>query len=471
MSTNTLNNINNSRESSEERHETAIMPVSAELSDRDVLDHDTKDNQEREAELWESSQGYSPLTDMNLITGDPDDDAAGVFMFSEGPDSSGNTTPSFFAVGDNFQATMEEEEEEEEEEENNTDLIAVADQALAALDADYLSVLQQGRLEEEPKPLDLPSHDASPLFSKNDKDDEFLDQDVAVAADDETAAPATESLPSDSDGKYSAGDGNLIKKEIDTQAVRKAVQAIHLNDPKLSTAFAAWEEQQQIIPRDHALIPKASLAAFRKKTTKAIKASANLSRSATIAQALVRLQLMSKPVLHIHVIGCDRVECETEDRIRTFFGPLVRWLSAGGTNVQLRLLGPGVPERSGPIISCHRAVYHEWLQDHEDADLVIAFNAGVWGYNEWRTTIQMLVQRKHSIPFVVTAYTLYEAQDDAEVIQEEVACCWSSKEEASAACLWAPEINPFSSRVERPTQTAVAGRIYRENSAWQAWSL
>jgi len=35
--------------------------------------------------------------------------------------------------------------------------------------------------------------------------------------------------------------------------------------------------------------------------------------------------------------------------------------------------------------------------------------------------------------------------------------------------LWAPENNYFSSRMERKTASAEAGRPYFENGAWQAW--
>jgi len=140
------------------------------------------------------------------------------------------------------------------------------------------------------------------------------------------------------------------------------------------------------------------------------------------------------------------------------------------------------------VLSCHCAVYEEWLatpdDDNDDcetlrpkADLAIAFNAGVWGYREWKTTIEYMVQQKQSVPFVFTAYTLEEAEDDYDVIQQAVAEAASTDDNnndrisACSCCSWEPEANPFSSREDRYTATAVPGRQYRENAAWQGWLL
>jgi len=66
-----------------------------------------------------------------------------------------------------------------------------------------------------------------------------------------------------------------------------------------------------------------------------------------------------------------------------------------------------------------------------------------------------------AIPFVITAYTVQEAEDDTEVVAAN----------AKACCLWSAEINPFGSRKKRETASAAHGREYRENGAWQAWRL
>jgi hypothetical protein len=80
--------------------------------------------------------------------------------------------------------------------------------------------------------------------------------------------------------------------------------------------------------------------------------------------------------------------------------------------------------------------------------------------------------------FVITAYTLEESEDDASVITEVVETIAINKSiklqensNAIARQLWAPELNPFSSRLERFTASAPPGRKYFENAAWQAWLL
>jgi hypothetical protein len=118
----------------------------------------------------------------------------------------------------------------------------------------------------------------------------------------------------------------------------------------------------------------------------------------------------------------------------------------------------------------HVGVYNEWIVDQKQADLVIAFNAGIWGYDDWRPTVEYLIRAKLSIPFVVTAYTLQEAQDDFDVIHDAVVA-QSSFERAQECCQWQAEVNALASKVPRETATAIAGRHYRENGAWQAWCL
>jgi hypothetical protein len=73
--------------------------------------------------------------------------------------------------------------------------------------------------------------------------------------------------------------------------------------------------------------------------------------------------------------------------------------------------------------------------------------------------------------FVITAYTLEECDDDAEVVAELAGNFASDQSGTVARELWAPEHNPFSSRMERKTKTAAPDRQYFENGAWQAWIL
>ena len=93
--------------------------------------------------------------------------------------------------------------------------------------------------------------------------------------------------------------------------------------------------------------------------------------------------------------------------------------------------------------------------------MIIAFNAGIWGYQEWPETIKALSESVTNVPMVITAYNLLEAQEDMDVIKDSVS--------ASSKLLWEAEENSFGSKVLRETKTS--SNEYRENSGWQAWLL
>jgi len=139
---------------------------------------------------------------------------------------------------------------------------------------------------------------------------------------------------------------------------------------------------------------------------------------------------------------------------------------------------------------------------HTYPNMAIAFNAGIWGYDLWKPTLNALCRIHTPIPFVVTSYTTEEAEDDAEVIAEVIAevkngrCSTSTSGEEEGCtteqkdhgrigssaigpsdiivdnkCLWEVEVNPFGSRKKRDTYAAPKDRLYFENGAWQAWRL
>ena len=489
----------------------------------------TKSDDEEAA--W-SSQGYTPLQDMNLkfsmTSDDNDDEQPPAVLFSQGNSTGGAAVfashpGAFFAdmsadsvhdinpggEDDDWAEVSRHVEHESKNvgESSVENFHSVADQALQALEADYLSTLQSESTAREPE-AELDGAPIDDTRSNNLMDSFFKGFDINQAEQhEEPTSKATRPsvVPSHSESHPT---DTMTHKDVDVEAVRRAVQAIQLRDPLLTNGLEDWEMAQKeaaaSVPRQHCLIPSAPLSAFRKQTAKAVQATANLSRSATIAEALRRLNLLrQQDVLRIHVIGCDHVECDRQERIRTLFGPIVRWIGANAHSpgcLELMLIGPGIPASAmeqSPVnllpntssssglqgthvasgrkslkqaqVSCYNAVYDEWLLTQSDdctADVVVAFNAGIWGYKEWRKTIEQMIQRANDTPFVVTAYTLYEAEDDFEVIQQVSS---KSKELTPARCLWEPEINPYSSKVDRLTLSAVPGRRYRENYAWQAW--
>lgn len=361
-------------------------------------------------------------------------------------------------------------------------------------------------------------------------------------------------------------------KPMDVNAIQKAMHSIRLKSPQLANTLDAGASSSfspssavlqtslgsvinftsqsiQSVERqnisNHAIIPNGPLAAFRRSTPKAKSASANLSRSATLSEAVLRLwplisfrrrmrvmgfrELKSQherkysKTLTIHILGCDRVECSSEETLRKSVGPFARWISAalqsgalsttqtsssGSPEIDsliLEISGPNVPDwilsreinllpsssssESGGLVSAaavfHQREYHEQNASEASAmpppDLAVAFNAGIWGYDSWKPTLSFMCRSEGNdsyacTPFVITAYTIEECEDDAEVISEVAAevvaqRMQSSKHEKKilAHQLWAPESNPFSSRIER--KTASVPRKYYENNAWQAWLL
>ena len=441
---------------SDDDHYEAKPPMGGEgafFADMSAFSHPDKEEED-------VPNGYAPLS----MSGGPDDD--------DGDPSSDN--------GDN----AEGEEEE-------IDFRAIADQALRVLDDEYLSTVQTQQKQEVP----------AVTQGVHIVDDKSIHEEEEEAHDQaESTADADEATPLPSQAKE--------LPPIDNQAVRKAMENMRLKSPNLANTLDAGAEQRldakyrlslapSLVPDVHGIIPPAPLKAFRKMTAKAVAASANLSRSATISEAIVRClphlllpnqdKKQKESNLVIHIIGSDHVECQSEETVRAAVGPLVRWIesacSSNVSSIEIELSGPNVPvaaERRGvtdlsstsngglqsATARCVNCVYHDYLQSKEckTPDLAIAYDAGIWGYDEWRPTLEAMCNHDSAIPFVITGYTVQEVEDDAEVVTEIAA-------NGKACCLWSPEINPFGSRKKRETSSAARGREYRENGAWQAWRL
>lgn len=303
-----------------------------------------------------------------------------------------------------------------------------------------------------------------------------------------------------------------------TERIQQAVRSIRQLAPHLAHKMdAGWEETQRntCLVAQHPIIPLRPLAAFSEllATTKALNATQNLSRSATLAEIIVRaptiFQRQDSNKITIHLVGADGVECENISTIQVLFCPFVRWLDAflkrtqlsslllKTEQVQIVLIGPNIPmtATTAPIdllplvrksdshlkaasASCVTGLYHEYLAGQLEsppshADLVVAFNAGIWGYNDWNPTIEILATKSTATPvtFVVTAYTLEESLDDADAIEQIVLSLSLGDDNSKKNLLWKPQINPFRSRIPRKTATAKEGRIYYENCAWHAWKF
>jgi hypothetical protein len=386
---------------------------------------------------------------------------------------------------------------------------SVADQLLQGLERDYLMTLHAPRQLQREREVSQEDHEfAASLFSMiASVHDDLVDTESFAAT-----------FPQDT--LVNAVD------QVDTEAVRRVVANMsgESNHP-LNVKLRQWQLDQcsLFVPRTHSLIPSSFLHFFRNphSSLEAREATHQLSRSATLAQALVRFDLLqSQPALTIHILGGDAtVECASIDTVRQVYSPLIQWIGAHvecPESVRLVVVGPDVPAAmtTSPVtldtasdeassaatrnrlqqatVHCYSALYHDWIQAGQPQarpDLVVAFHAGMWGYDSWLPTLRYLAAPRHGgdeehaiattttgtdlwaelnmLPLLVTSYTIEEALDDYDVIRTTM----TTESGSLCKCCWEPELNPFGSRLPRVTETALPGRDYRENSAWQAWRL
>ena len=102
---------------------------------------------------------------------------------------------------------------------------------------------------------------------------------------------------------------------------------------------------------------------------------------------------------------------------------------------------------------------------------MFAFNAGVWGYDDWAPTVALVAAgaRATRAPLVVTSYCAREAADDEEAIDEAIAGALGGGAMRRSARGWRPELNPFRSLT--PRASSVAAHAMAENSCWQCVCL
>lgn len=462
-------------------------PSLNENDDAGESESDTIDPQVGQQETWVTAEnlGYSPLSDL--------DSSSPYMMVSMGPmeddasESGGDNTDyqgAFYMNPSAFQTDNQNSSQQTGEslDEQNDDFQTIANSALSALDEEYARTIKGEGISPSPETPDPKSSDHFELIDDNDlkiisaafdegkNERQMKNEDPSLFTADWDHAPVSKTLHSNT--------------TVDTDAVKKAVQEISQNgETPFHQKFAAWQKRQ-----NHEIIPQTPYKAFQRSTEKAISATATLSRSATIAEALLRLyeqKLLETTAksLTIDVVGVDHVECESIERIQATFRPIIRWLGAWKTSnyetIKLRLVGRDLSSTTSPDpidlltpqvrsklvkaqATCHSGIYHEWYSKSKEVpSMIIAFNAGIWGYQEWPETIKSLSESVTNVPMVITAYNLLEAQEDMDVIKDSVS--------ATSKLLWEAEENSFGSKVLRETKTS--SNEYRENSGWQAWLL
>lgn len=204
--------------------------------------------------------------------------------------------------------------------------------------------------------------------------------------------------------------------------------------------------------------------------------SRQLSRSYTIFNAMRRLGILADcqgTELRCLVLGADRREGSDNVSLHATFEPLREMLTPSGcTRLHIVLCGPNCEAEGVPLVGADSAppseitslpvltmehsklLFHDHpgLQESQVADLAVAFNAGMWGYDTWATTIQRVTTL--GSPLLVTSYSIAEAESDEEAMVE-LGIQWA----------WAPSINPWRSLT--PESRTSPGDLLYENAAWQ----
>ncbi|KAJ1615919.1 hypothetical protein T492DRAFT_1109980 [Pavlovales sp. CCMP2436] len=217
--------------------------------------------------------------------------------------------------------------------------------------------------------------------------------------------------------------------------------------------------------------------------------SEGLGRCYTMLLALDRLhgvmRLANARRLTLLVLGPDAREGSSEQELAACFEPFVSALvdyreedEVDALVVVLTLVGPNLPHdgsfqrtisaaRGGAKAHMHVTCIPLMLHEEEatarvqltegEVACAFAFNAGLWGYDSWASSVAALGRMSGRVPLVVTSYNELEADEDAGVLEEmglDEHSDWS----------WAPEANPFAAT--RQWQNSL-GRTAADNWWWQ----
>ena len=236
----------------------------------------------------------------------------------------------------------------------------------------------------------------------------------------------------------------------------------------------------------------------------------------------------------LHFLGAESLEFGKDDRgseLMLTHKILFEGIAAFGVkNLTIIFIGPnllvGEPHQQrielelcgiNVKVVCYQCLYHDYHIAESDRgdflvpDAVLMLNAGIWGYTSWLPTLDSFaaiscnredinlssdvvksfspdntVMRSRPI-FLVTSYTLEEAEDDEDTIREyfsrkliEEASELNHSEHCSDATsspatlmqphwLWESEMNPFRCLEQVERKSKVAGREYYSNCAWQCF--
>jgi hypothetical protein len=277
----------------------------------------------------------------------------------------------------------------------------------------------------------------------------------------------------------------------------------------------------------------------------------------TAIGALKRSQILindcldfAKPVdstqLNLHFLGAEELECENSKSSDHFVLSYAKLLEGaeqlGIRDLRITFIGPNLLGYDNQntffyhsmrvSVESYARLYHDYycaqkeIGKFEMPDMVLMLNAGIWGYTSWLPTLDIFAKistgcetssssgeysgDEHSngvhvnsassmrAPvFVVTSYTIEEAEDDEDTIREHFRkklllpvddqhqledrevllppVHGNRTNDYQGALqphwIWEAEISPFKGLEEVERLTKIDGREYRLNHAWQCFSF
>jgi hypothetical protein len=198
------------------------------------------------------------------------------------------------------------------------------------------------------------------------------------------------------------------------------------------------------------------------------------------------------------IAGCDSVEIGSlHDFIRRYMALFEFFLVDGFVwpsdapkyrGVEVGVIGPALKalvqdsalnftleDRLQCHVFCSDLPYHEFLASrmhsltNSPADLIVMFNAGLWGYESWIPTLQT-IGRIPGVIVLVTSYTVLEAEDDFDTIDRHCNGA-ASGGHGGVKWLWEEEANPNAGTEIINRLCAAPGSVYRDNGAWQCFQI
>ena len=190
--------------------------------------------------------------------------------------------------------------------------------------------------------------------------------------------------------------------------------------------------------------------------------------------------------VRIALLGLDEVEIADDATLKQTFEPMLADLRQLGVgDVLLECVGPCIPlsmhgkrlersvgddnddkhkdgytDRGTPVTSVsvtlkatytvHSMLYHDYVGSVQGGapDLIIMYNAGLWGYDDWVPTLEVLrevAERRAAfqqpMAVLVTSYTLAECRADMDCVEDALG-------EENLVWHWRAKVNPHGSSVD-----------------------